>query len=77
MLAVANGLGLALQPPSFMEAGQPGPFVVRRDLEPPLKTTDTMLAWRADARPLRSVIATLRRIAADLMAGAAGPQRRA
>jgi DNA-binding transcriptional LysR family regulator len=66
-LAVAGGLGVALQPLSFTEVGQAGTLVANRAIDPPVFMPDTVIAWRADpARGLRPVISAVRDIAREL-----------
>jgi DNA-binding transcriptional LysR family regulator len=48
MLAVLEGLGVLLAPPSVAAAGQAGALVERRPLEPPVAMPGIVVAWRAN-----------------------------
>ena len=48
MLAVAEGLGVAIGPVSMQEVSDVGSIVLRRPLEPALAMPDMVVAWRAD-----------------------------
>jgi DNA-binding transcriptional LysR family regulator len=48
MLAVLEGLGVLLAPPSGAAAGQAGALVERRPLEPPVAMPGIVVAWRAN-----------------------------
>jgi DNA-binding transcriptional LysR family regulator len=70
--AVAGGLGLALEPPSFTQVAGSDRLVSRRALDPPLVLPDTVVAWRANPpRHLRPVIGAVR----DMARGIREPDR--
>jgi DNA-binding transcriptional LysR family regulator len=67
MLAVADGLGIAIVPFSLVDVSEAGSIVIRRPLGPPVAMPDTVVAWRADApRHLEPGLATVRAVAKEL-----------
>jgi DNA-binding transcriptional LysR family regulator len=67
LLAVADGLGVALAPFSLKELSEAGAQVARRPTDPPLAMPDTIIVWRrkAPAR-LQPRLAEIHSIAAEL-----------
>jgi DNA-binding transcriptional LysR family regulator len=67
LLAVAAGAGVALLSTAAPGFGDAGTIVVRRPLDPPLVTPDTVVAWRT--RPpaqLKALIPMVRELAREL-----------
>jgi DNA-binding transcriptional LysR family regulator len=69
MLAVAEGLGVAIGPAPLMSVIDAGKLVCPRSLDPQPTMPDTVIAWREDpARHLGAQLANVRRIARELRA---------
>jgi DNA-binding transcriptional LysR family regulator len=67
LLAVAAGAGVALLATSAPGFGDAGTIVVRRPLDPPLVTPDTVVAWRKPPNAqLKALIHTVRDVARAL-----------
>jgi DNA-binding transcriptional LysR family regulator len=67
MLAVAAGQGVAFGPFSFRELTEAGQSVVRRELAPPVRMPETVVAWRTHPPgQLAVVLATVREVARTL-----------
>jgi DNA-binding transcriptional LysR family regulator len=67
LLAVAEGLGVALGPFSLSDASEAGGIVVRRSLEPPVSTPDIVVVWpTAPPRQLRLLLAVVREMAQEI-----------
>jgi DNA-binding transcriptional LysR family regulator len=77
MLAVADGLGVAIVPFSLVDVSEAGSIVIRRPLEPPVAMPDTVVAWRVDGpRHLEAGLATVRAVARELRRREAGGETR-
>jgi DNA-binding transcriptional LysR family regulator len=67
MLAVAEKLGVALEPTSLKEVSEAGGVVARRELDPPVFMPDTVVAWPArPPRHLQPLLACVRDVAREL-----------
>lgn len=68
ILAVGDGLGIALSPPSFLRSiGDLGTVVTTAAVDPPLRMPETLLAWRAEPDPrLQPVVAAAGSAAGEL-----------
>jgi DNA-binding transcriptional LysR family regulator len=67
MLAVADGLGVALGPFSLQDVSDVGGIVIRRQLKPSVSMPDTVVAWRANPPgQLRKTLSLARDVARDL-----------
>lgn len=67
LLAVAEGLGVAIGPSSLPEVGEEGREVIGRPLDPSLQLPEVVVAWRASApRRLRSRLTAVREAAREL-----------
>jgi len=66
ILAVDEGLGVAVGPASLASVSEAGALVCCRRLDPPVSMPDTVLAWRRNPpRHLGAVIASVRQIARE------------
>jgi hypothetical protein len=71
LLAVAGGMGVALEPLSLKEVSEAGGIVVRRPLDPTVTMPDTVIAWPTQPqRHLRTALPT----SANSHATSAAPQ---
>ncbi|HXM75614.1 MAG TPA: hypothetical protein VN971_02460, partial [Thermoanaerobaculia bacterium] len=67
MLAVADGLGVALGPFSLQDVSDVGGIVIRRQLEPAVSMPDTVVAWRANPPgQLKETLSLVREVAREL-----------
>ena len=67
LLAVAEGLGIALAPASLKEATEAGAQVVRRPIDPPMAMPETIVVWlRNGPARLQGLLGDIRAIAAEL-----------
>jgi DNA-binding transcriptional LysR family regulator len=70
MLAVADGLGVAVGPVSPISLSEGGMLVSCCQLDPPVSMPDIVLAWpRHPPRDLRAVLGSVREIARELREG--------
>jgi DNA-binding transcriptional LysR family regulator len=67
MVAVAEGAGVGFWPSELEAEGEVGSVVVRRPLDPPVSTPETLVAWATDPpRQPEKVIAAVRDVARAL-----------
>ena len=67
MLAVADGLGVALGPFSLQDVSDVGGIVIRRQLKPSVSMPDTVVAWRANPPgQLNETLSVVQEVAREL-----------